>query len=175
MKKKQNYLDRSRIKRDKFFSPIIFRLPKWVTPNLLCYLRFILGFVMACLVYYRVSHFLLVCFFLWLLGKFIDCLDGGLARLKNQVTWNGKILDGFSDRFVLLMLVYAAFIAFPLAWILPWAMLFIMFMFLTDVIRLIIHKFYKESSQVDFFWQILEIISRAVFSAIFLGQYLYFY
>ena len=175
MPKKLNFIDKSRIKRDEILNPIVKRLPEWLSPNLLAYSRFPIGLFMFWLVYNRISHFLLICFILWLLGKFIDCLDGGLARFRNKVTWYGSILDGFTDRFVLLALVYAGFSAFPLIWTLKWAAVFIIFMFATDFIRLIARKTFQENYIVNTFWQYLEMVFRAVFAAAFLGQYLYFY
>ena len=175
MPKKLNLPDRSRVKRDKKLEPLVKRLPFWVTPNFLAYLRFPLGVFMFLLVYSRVGHFLLICFILWLLAKFIDSLDGTLARYRNKETWYGSILDGFSDRFVLLILVYAAYAAYPLAWSLKWAAWFIVFMFVTDFIRFFARKTFKENYKVNTFWQYLEMFFRAVFTAAFLGQYFYFY
>ncbi|MBU0731393.1 CDP-alcohol phosphatidyltransferase family protein [Patescibacteria group bacterium] len=175
MSKKLNLPDRSREKRDKMLEPVVKRLPHWVTPNFLAYMRFPLGLIMFLLVYNRAGHFLLICFIGWLLAKFIDSLDGTLARYRKIETWYGSILDAFSDRFVLLMLVYAAYTAYPLAWSLKWAAWFIGFMFVTDFIRFIARKTFKENYTVNTFWQYLEMVFRAVFAAAFLGQYIYFY
>lgn len=175
MAKKPNLIDRSRARRDKFLEPVVRRAPRWITPDLLAYSRFPLGLIMFLIVHNRVGHYLLVCFFCWLLAKFVDSLDGTLARYRKASTWYGSILDAFSDRFVLLMLAYAAHAAYPLAWILEWAAWFIGFMFATDVIRLLARRTFQENYRVNTFWQYLEIAFRAVFAAAFLGQYLYFY
>ncbi|MFH1536351.1 MAG: CDP-alcohol phosphatidyltransferase family protein [Patescibacteria group bacterium] len=172
---KKNYLKRINKKRDNLFLPIIKALPKWVTPNILSSLRFPLGFIMFGLIIFQVKYFLLICFILWLFAKFIDCLDGGLARLKRQVTWNGGILDAFSDRFVLLMLVVAAIFAYPYAWILFWAMLTIIMMLFIDITKYSFPDYYQNKIRFNSFYNYYEFVFRGVYSAMFLIQYLLFY
>lgn len=175
MSKKLNLPDQIRVKRDQKLKGVVKRMPEWITPNFLAYLRFPLGALMLLIVYNQISHFLLICFFCWLLAKLIDSLDGTLARLRNKETWYGNILDAFSDRFVLLMLVYAAYTAFPLAWSLKWAAGFIILMFLADFIRYFNPRSFKENYKINTFWQYLEMGFRAVFTAAFFVQYIYLY
>ncbi|MFH1781727.1 MAG: CDP-alcohol phosphatidyltransferase family protein [Patescibacteria group bacterium] len=150
-------------------------MPKWATANLICYLKIPLGMIMGIFIYFKSSHFLLICFLIWLFGKFLDNIDGGIARYRKTSSFKGKMLDAFTDRVVLFILTYAALVAFPEAWILFWAMVFMGLLTIADIGRIIIHKYKEESQKTDFFWQIIEIIYRAIFSAIFLGQYLYYY
>ena len=170
-----HFIDQFRIKRDKLCLPLVKTLPKWMTANFICYLKIPLAFGMIIIIYYRLEHFLFICFIAWLFGKFLDNIDGGVARYRKTSSFNGKMLDAFTDRLVLFILTYAALVAFPEAWILFWAMVFIGLLTIADIGRIIIHKYKEESQKTDFFWQIMEIIYRAVFSAIFLGQYLYYY
>ena len=124
-----HYFNKFRLKRDKIFLPLVKKLHKWVTDNFICYLKIPLAVGMSLIIYYRVEHFLLICFIAWLLGKLLDNVDGGIARYRKTSSFRGKMLDSFTDRFVLIVLVYAASVVYPEAWILYVAMVFMVFTF----------------------------------------------
>lgn len=68
-----------------------------ITPDRITLFATLLGFLSAYLIFSR--NFILAAFFL-LISQIFDCVDGDLARLRNEVTKKGAYLDRILDRFV---------------------------------------------------------------------------
>lgn len=76
----------------KILLPII---PKWVTPNMVTWFRFItIPFVIYLLVQESYTYGLI----LFAVSSFSDAIDGSLARTRNQVTDWGKMFDPLADK-----------------------------------------------------------------------------
>ncbi|MDD5110019.1 MAG: CDP-alcohol phosphatidyltransferase family protein [Patescibacteria group bacterium] len=73
-------------------------IPRWVLPNHLTVLRFLLTPVVIWLMLteqYREG------FALFLVAAFTDALDGSLARVRNQITRWGENFDPLADKFLM--------------------------------------------------------------------------
>lgn len=81
---------------DKFLDKIILKfLPKFVTPNILTMIRFLMTpIVMWCFVFewYKIGVIL------FLIASFTDALDGSMARTQNKITDFGKLMDPLADK-----------------------------------------------------------------------------
>jgi len=88
----------AKVKRhDYLFLPIIKILPRFITPNHISGLRGILVLPLIVLMW---LHFYKLSGALYLFAALLDALDGSLARLRNQETKLGAILDPTADKFV---------------------------------------------------------------------------
>jgi phosphatidylglycerophosphate synthase len=76
------------------------RLPKWITPNRLTGARiFLTPFIILILILnFSQYPWYYVAFTLYVIAVILDILDGDLARLRNEVTLLGKILDPLADK-----------------------------------------------------------------------------
>ncbi|WEU40531.1 MAG: CDP-alcohol phosphatidyltransferase family protein [Candidatus Odinarchaeum yellowstonii] len=78
------------------------------------------------------------------LGFVLDCTDGNIARLKNQVSKKGKLLDTISDRisYLSILLVLAVKISFiyPAPHLIALAGLLIVLLIIIDVVRRHVEK-----------------------------------
>ncbi len=93
-------------KHDYLFWPIVMILPKSVTPNHVSGLRIILVLPLILLI---IMHFFKPAGIFYLFISILDALDGSMARLRNQETKLGKIIDPTADKIV----NSAAFITLP--------------------------------------------------------------
>ena len=82
-------------KHDYLFLPLIRVLPMSVTPNHISWLRIILALPLIVLMK---QHFFKAAGVLYLSIGIMDALDGSMARLRNQETKLGKILDPTADK-----------------------------------------------------------------------------
>jgi len=96
-----------KFRKDRKLKPLISVLPEWLTPNQLTLFRFVIVLIWLPFVFLRPSLWQV---FIFLFVFFLDLVDGGLARFKNQVTYIGKYLDTFSDRinYIVLFLLLSA-------------------------------------------------------------------
>lgn len=80
--------------KDKIFDPLTATIPSFVTPLQLTGLAFLSG-IASCIAaaYERPAQALTF----WLLNRVLDCLDGALARRRNQSSDLGGFLDLLSD------------------------------------------------------------------------------
>ncbi len=89
---------------DKILAKTILRLvPKWILPNYITFLRFLLTPLVAWLV---LVDYYLVGFVAFLLVAFTDVLDGSLARTRNQITAWGRVYDPLADKFLISSMVF---------------------------------------------------------------------
>lgn len=84
-------------KHDYLFLPIIKLLPKTFTPNHVSGLRLVLTLPLILLMW---QHFYKPAGALFLIAAILDALDGSMARLRNQETKFGAILDPTADKLV---------------------------------------------------------------------------
>lgn len=84
---------------DKVLAKILLPfIPRWVTPNSVTVLRFVLTpFVIMLLL----KGYMVEALYLFLFTAFTDALDGSLARVRNQVTPWGTIYDPVADKFLI--------------------------------------------------------------------------
>ena len=89
--------------QDRLFKKTILRIiPKWVLPNHITILRFLLTPLVMWLTITQQYGIAVVVF---LLVAFTDILDGSLARVRNQVTKWGKLYDPVADKVLIGSLV----------------------------------------------------------------------
>ncbi len=89
---------------DKILAKTILRLvPKWVLPNHITFLRFLLTPLVAWLV---LVDYYLIGFIAFLLVAFTDVLDGSLARTRNQITAWGRVYDPLADKLLISSMVF---------------------------------------------------------------------
>lgn len=84
--------------KDQIFSGLNEKIPQFITPNLLVYLRIFFTLIILILFINNITAI-----FYWGLGfylfcKFLDLIDGRLARYRKQQTPFGEIIDPLSDR-----------------------------------------------------------------------------
>ncbi len=169
----EEFFNSFRYKRDDLWKGFIKnRVPNFITPDFLVVSRFILAAFMCLMIYWSIDHLVLVLFFCWLFGKFLDTLDGSIARIKNKGTSYGKIIDGLSDLIVLLILAYGALLTFPLLTAIKWGIFIIILLVIIDFIRSLSKPFYDLWKPYD---DLVGILFRAIISLIVLIQYLIYY
>ncbi len=89
---------------DKILAKTILGLvPKWVLPNYITFLRFLLTPLVAWLV---LVDYYLIGFIAFLLVAFTDVLDGSLARTRNQITAWGRVYDPLADKLLISSMVF---------------------------------------------------------------------
>ena len=81
--------------KDVVVDPISRGVPTFITPGLITFVAFASG-LLSCFcaltsIYNRAA------LVLWLLNRLLDCLDGSLARARNQATQLGGFLDLLND------------------------------------------------------------------------------
>jgi len=84
-------------KHDYLFLPLIKILPQWITPNHLSALRLCLFLPLILLM---LLHFFKTVAVLFILAAILDGLDGSMARIRNQESKLGAILDPTADKVV---------------------------------------------------------------------------
>lgn len=176
--KVNEFLNLTRHKRDAVWGNFLDRtVPQLITPDLLCVLKIPLAVFMLALIYYEIPYLVTTLFALWLFGKFIDILDGSLARVRKKTTDYGLILDGSTDRVILIVLLYGVWLSFPELSAFLYGIYFILLLFVTDMVRW--RQWYRKKSSKTNFWQnwgdLIEISFRALMCAAALVQYLVFY
>lgn len=78
-------------------------IPRWITPNHVTVLRFILTPVVVLLMFYQQYYIGLWAF---LITAFTDAIDGALARTRDQITDWGKIYDPIADKILIASTVF---------------------------------------------------------------------
>src|SRR6201999_980282 len=81
--------------KDRLLLPIVPSVPANVSPNHITCAAFVVG-LLAC-VAAASPRFSSAAVFLWLLNRFLDNLDGVLARSRNMASELGGFLDLLSD------------------------------------------------------------------------------
>lgn len=92
--------------KDKIFAPLVFILPKWLSPNIITAVRFVLIAPLFYIWYYWATnpHFVWQEWTWWVagiiifLGPFTDYLDGAVARLTDRITVFGIYFDPITDK-----------------------------------------------------------------------------
>lgn len=87
--------------KDKVFDPLCSLIPQSITPGQLTFAALITG-LLSCIAASQQAPFAAVS--LWLLNRALDCLDGAIARQRNQSTDLGGFLDLLGD-FVIYSLI----------------------------------------------------------------------
>ncbi|RMY65342.1 hypothetical protein D0864_12121 [Hortaea werneckii] len=87
--------------KDKVFDPLCSLIPQSITPGQLTSAAFITG-LLSCAAVAQQAPYTAVS--LWLLNRALDCLDGAIARQRNQSTDLGGFLDLLGD-FVIYSLI----------------------------------------------------------------------
>lgn len=100
-------------------------------------------FLVPVIVYAMIMHMWGVAFWLFVVAAITDLLDGWLARLLNQQTLFGAVLDPIADKLLLLSCyITLAFISTPLFTIPRWFVLFVLTKELLQLVGvLIIYRF----------------------------------
>jgi len=80
---------------DYLFLPLIWLTPKWVTPNIVSYMRIVMLLPIIILMN---AYFFKTTGILFILAAVMDGLDGALARYRNQTSAFGAILDPTADK-----------------------------------------------------------------------------
>ncbi|PIY96048.1 MAG: hypothetical protein COY66_05185 [Candidatus Kerfeldbacteria bacterium CG_4_10_14_0_8_um_filter_42_10] len=90
-------------KNEVMLKKIAFRFPDSITPNFLTLVRILMA--IPIILAAEEKRYLLAAL-LFLIAYFFDLIDGPLARVKNQVTEFGKVLDPAADKIVFLSVLY---------------------------------------------------------------------
>ena len=91
--------------KDGIVDPISRGVPALVTPGLITFAAFVCG-LFSCL-WAMTSRHNGVALGFWMLNRLLDCLDGSLARARNQATQLGGFFDLLSDFIVYSLLPIA--------------------------------------------------------------------
>lgn len=83
---------------DRFMRPLLFFIPRWVTPNSITVLRFLLTPVVLWLLWIESYTAGTTLFFV---TAFTDAVDGSMARVRNQVTRWGIFFDPIADKLLI--------------------------------------------------------------------------
>ncbi len=89
------YDDYLRRVKDEITNPICNRIPVWITPNHLTLIAFLAGIVSLSTAIWLPKTSLPLTF--WLLNRFLDGLDGTLARHQKRASHLGGFLDFLGD------------------------------------------------------------------------------
>ena len=81
--------------KDRLLLPVAPFIPQVISPNHITFLAFLIG-ILACIAA-ATPRFAHIAVFLWLLNRFLDNLDGVLARYRKQASELGGFLDLLSD------------------------------------------------------------------------------
>jgi len=81
---------------------ILWSIPRWVTPNQVTIVRFI----MTPFVYWLlVNKQVLLALVVFVIAALTDAMDGAMARTRNQITDLGKMLDPVADKLLILSIL----------------------------------------------------------------------
>ena len=146
--------------------------------NRISILRILLiPFFIACILYYGESREYLrfIALGIFLLATLSDAVDGGVARLKNQVTELGKVLDPMADK----LLIISAFIALSMIKVVPeslripaWAVLIVISRDVMIVLGSVVIYFIKGNLKIKPSWMgkattLFQMLTVLVFLAAF--------
>jgi len=84
-----------RHRKDRLLLPLAPFVPQLITPNHITFIAFLTG-ILAC-VATAIPHFAHTAVYLWLFNRFLDSLDGVVARFRKQASDLGGFLDLLSD------------------------------------------------------------------------------
>ena len=85
----------TRLLKDKLKHFVVYYTPKWLKPNHISFLRFLLVALVGWLIISNRHEF---GFAFFVLAALTDAWDGALARQRNQITTLGKVLDPLADK-----------------------------------------------------------------------------
>ena len=91
------FVERYYKKLTKYFVKKIINV-YWITPNLITIVAFILAGILTPILILKEQ--LILAAIVFLIGNFLDNLDGDLARARNMTSPEGAILDAVLDRYV---------------------------------------------------------------------------
>lgn len=91
--------------KDGVVDPISRGVPRSITPGQITLAAFVCGLISCCLA--TTPDFGNMALSFWLLNRFLDCLDGSVARARNSATQLGGFLDLLSDFIVYSLLPIA--------------------------------------------------------------------
>lgn len=84
---------------DRFMAKTLLRIiPKWISPNAVTYLRFLLTPVVLFFLWREMWSIVLP---LFIATAFTDAIDGSLARTRKQITLWGTTADPIADKFLI--------------------------------------------------------------------------
>jgi CDP-diacylglycerol--glycerol-3-phosphate 3-phosphatidyltransferase len=83
---------------DRFMRPILFFIPRFITPNSITVLRFLLTPIVLQLLWIESYTAGTALFFF---AAFTDAVDGSLARVRNQITRWGIFFDPIADKLLI--------------------------------------------------------------------------
>jgi phosphatidylglycerophosphate synthase len=81
--------------KDGAIDPISRGVPRFITPGHITFAAFICGILACVMVLY--PRYPATSLIFWLMNRFLDCLDGSLARSRNCATQLGGFLDLLGD------------------------------------------------------------------------------
>jgi len=145
----------------------------------------LIPFFIACILYYGEGREYLrfVALGIFMLATLTDAIDGGIARLKNQVTELGRILDPIADK----LLIISAFISLSMLRDAPenmripaWAVLTVISRDIMIVLGSVVIYFVKGSLKIKPSWlgkatTLFQMLTILAFLAIFKYNRLFLY
>ena len=103
---------------------IIPLIPRWITPNQITILRFLL---IPLNIYFLLQQNWQALLIVFVITGLTDLIDGALARVRQQITLLGSILDPLADK-IFILLVGGIFILQEVHYILIFTMVFLEFL-----------------------------------------------
>jgi CDP-diacylglycerol--glycerol-3-phosphate 3-phosphatidyltransferase len=87
---------------DSFWNKTLFRIiPESITPNFFTFLRFLL---IPAVLYFLVVQQFGLSLFIFAVAALADSIDGALARVRNQISDYGTMLDPMADKLLISLL-----------------------------------------------------------------------
>lgn len=121
--------------KDHFIKEIVSKIPSFITPDLLVYLRIFLTLIIILLFFNKVSVIFNWLLLIYLICKIFDFFDGSLARYRGQTTFFGEIFDPLSDRLLNLiaLVIIISLWHFNSLWLYFFVSFFVMIMIYLDL------------------------------------------
>ena len=109
-------------RKDKFFEPLVLKIPKLVTANQITIFRLII-LALAFVLFIQYQLFFYIIIIILAITWFLDLIDGTVARLKRKTSVAGAYLDKIGDRmmwFMIYLLIFSKtmiLLIFPLIYL----------------------------------------------------------
>lgn len=123
-------------RKDFLFNGIYKKIPLFITPNSLVYLRIFLALILFLLFIKNINNIIIWTAGIYIICKIFDILDGGLARYRNKITLIGQVFDPISDKLLNLLIMTILIFTYQLSalWIYVFVCLTIIILVFYDLI-----------------------------------------
>jgi len=158
--------------KDQIFKPLVFILPKWLSPNMITGVRFVLVLPLFLIWYYWATN----PYFVWqestwwivgivmMFGPFTDYLDGAVARLTDRITVFGIYFDPITDK----LFTIPVFLIFVAHWPIVAASLYFLInlrilLILLSLVKAVVHYKDRLSRLFQYGYVTISLVGYAIF------------